>query len=108
MTAMWREVTRFEFYRTVRKKSFWFATLIPVVLIVGVLTISYISDNSAKNSTPNVFSNSAKIAALDQSGLLNQQLLKSLQITTEPSQDAGLAAVKSGQLQAFFYYPVNV
>ncbi len=53
------------------------------------------------------FSQTAKISVLDDSGLINPQLLAAQHITTEPNKTAGITAVKNGQLSAFFYYPQN-
>ena len=51
------------------------------------------------------FPQTAKIGEFDDSGLISQQLLAAQHIVVEPSKDAGIAAVKSGELDAFFYYP---
>jgi ABC-2 type transport system permease protein len=107
---MWN-IIYFEVSRALRKKSFWYATIAPPLIILAVFGIENLSN---KNATQNAaqaqqaFSATAKIAVLDDSGLVSPQLLAAQHITTEPSKDAGIAAVKSGALSAFFYYPKNV
>ncbi len=106
-----RDVINFEVFRTLRKKSFWFATIAPPIIILTIFGISYLSSRSAsKNSQQQyqTFSQTAKIAVLDDSGLINQQELTDQQIIIEPTKQAGIDAVKAGKLDAFFYYPKNV
>ncbi len=106
-----RDVIAFELMRTVRKRTFWFATIAPVIIIFVVYGISYISNRNAVQSAQQqaqTITQTAKIGVLDESGLITGQQLARLHIIKEPSKDAGVAAVKSGQLDAFIYYPANV
>ena len=97
---MWN-IINFEVFRALKKKSFWYASIAPVLIILAVLGIEKLSiQNAQKNSATQDqnFTQSAKISVLDDSGLINQQLLAAQHIGIEPSKDAGIAAVKSGQL----------
>ena len=104
---MWNIIS-FETLRALKKKSFWIASLSPLLIILVVFGIEYFSTKSAATNAAQqaqAFSATAKIGEFDDSGLISQQLLAAQHITAEPNKDAGIAAVKSGQLDAFFYYP---
>lgn len=107
---MWN-IINFEVFRALKKKSFWIASLAPFVLILIVIGLEYFSaKNAEQNATQQAqaFSASAKIGEFDDSGLISLQLVTAQHITVEPSEDAGIAAVKSGELDAFFYYPKDM
>jgi ABC-2 type transport system permease protein len=104
---MWNIIS-FETLRALKKKSFWIASLSPLLIILVIFGIEYLSIKSATTNAAQqaqAFSQTAKIGVFDDSGLISPQLLAAQHITAEPSKDAGIAAVKSGQLDAFFYYP---
>src|ERR1700685_1035406 len=104
---MWN-IINFETLRALKKKSFWIASIAPLVFILVVLGVEYVSTKSAESNAAQqaqTFSATAKIGEFDDSGLISQQLVASQHIIAEPSKDAGIAAVKSGELDAFFYYP---
>lgn len=104
---MWN-IINFEVFRALKKKSFWIASIAPLVLILLVLSVEYFSVKNATNNATQqaqAFSASAKIGEFDDSGLVSRSLTTAQHITIEPSKDAGIAAVKSGSLTAFFYYP---
>jgi len=101
-------IINFEVFRALKKKSFWIASITPLVFILLVLGIEYFSTKSATNNAAQqeqAFSATAKIGEFDDSGLISQQLVAAQHITVEQNKDAGIAAVKSGTLDAFFYYP---
>jgi len=106
---MWN-IINFEVFRALKKKSFWYASLAPVLIILAVLGIEKLSIQSAQKDAQTQdqnFSQSAKISVLDDSGLIDQKLLAAQNIGIEPNEQAGIAAVKNGSLGAFFYYPQN-
>jgi len=106
---MWN-IINFEVFRALKKKSFWIASLSPLLIILVVFGIEYFSIKSATTNAAQqaqAFSQTAKIGEFDDSGLVSKQLLAAQHIIAEPSKEAGIAAVKSGALDAFFYYPNN-
>jgi ABC-2 type transport system permease protein len=105
------DVISFEVFRTLRKRSFWFTTIAPPIIMIIVFGISYLSSSSAaKNSQQQSqdFAKTSRVAVLDDSGLINKSQLKSLGISLETSRQVGIDAVKAGQIDAFFYYPADV
>jgi ABC-2 type transport system permease protein len=106
-----RDVVRFDVVRTLRKKAFWYTSFVPPLIILAIVAISYFSNQSSKNTGEEqaaAYAKTAKIAVLDDSGLLNRALLKSQKIIIEPDRAAGVAAVKNGRVDAFFYYPSDI
>jgi ABC-2 type transport system permease protein len=104
-----KDIIRFEVPRALKKKSFWYTTLIPplIILIVAAIEFSSIKSTQNNNQTENL-AKTSKIAILDESGLINEKGLTSLNIKTEPTKEAGIDAVKNDRLDAFFYYPADV
>ncbi len=109
--AGYRDVVRFEVTRSLKKKAFWFTSIVPPLIILIILGVSYLSNQTAKETSQRQtvdYTKTSKIAVLDESGLLNKGLLVSQKIVVEPSRPAGIAAVKTGQIDAFFYYPRDI
>ena len=105
------DVIGFEVRRNLKKKTFWYTTLILPVIIIAVFAITHASSNHADNSTQQQttsYSKTAKLAVLDETGLINKQALISQHIVIEPNKQAGINGVKDGELTAFFYYPDDV
>jgi ABC-2 type transport system permease protein len=107
--ARMRDVIHYEVRKALRKKSFWYSAIAIPLVIIAIFGLSYFSDHQAASKAQNqTIPSSAKMAAYDGSGLVNPAILKQEKIGTEPSQEAGINAVKNNQLDAFFYYPKNV
>jgi ABC-2 type transport system permease protein len=106
---MWN-VINFEVFRALKKKSFWIASIAPLFIILIIIGVEYLStQNAAAHAVQQAqaFSATAKIGEFDDSGLISQSLVLAQHITAEPNKNAGIAAVKSGGLDAFFYYPTD-
>jgi ABC-2 type transport system permease protein len=107
---MWDVIT-FEVQRALKKKSFWVASLVPLLAVLLVFGIVYFSARSSESSSTQqaeTASVSTRIGVLDDSGLVNPQLLAADHIASEPTEAAGIADVVSGKLGAFIYYPAFV
>ncbi len=106
-----RDVINFEVRRNLKKRSFWVTSLLPPILVIVVLGISIASSNNAKQTfqqQANTFTQTHKLAVLDETGLINTQQLTKQHVVIEPTKLDGIAAVKSDKISAFFYYPKNV
>jgi ABC-2 type transport system permease protein len=107
---MWNVIT-FEVFRALKKKSFWIASIAPLLIILVVFGLEHFSIQSSKTTSAQqaiTSSQNTKISVLDDSGLVSPQMLTADHISSEPTKAAGIAAVKSGELGAFFYYPADV
>jgi ABC-2 type transport system permease protein len=104
-------VIGFEVHRNLKKKTFWYTTLALPIIIIAVFAITQASSNHASNNSQqqtSSYSKTAKLAVLDETGLINKRELISQHIVIEPNEQAGIDGVKDGELTAFFYYPKNV
>ena len=104
-------VVNFELRRNLKKKTFWFTTLTLPVIIIAVFAITQASSNHANSSSmqqTSTYSKTAKLAILDETGLINEQALAHQHVVIEPNVQAGINGVKNGKITAFFYYPKNV
>jgi ABC-2 type transport system permease protein len=104
-------VIGFEVRRNLKKKTFWYTTLALPLIIIAVFAITRASSNHATSSTQqqtSSYSKTAKLAVLDETGLINKQALINDHIVIEPTKQAGIDAVKAGKLTAFIYYPKNI
>jgi ABC-2 type transport system permease protein len=105
------DVIGFEVRRNLKKKTFWYTTIALPVIIIAVFAINYASSNHADKSSEQQatsYSKTAKLAVLDETGIVNKQSLISRHIVIEPDKQAGINGVEDGQLTAFFYYPGDV
>lgn len=101
-------VIRFEMTRTLKKKSFWIAAL-AVPLIAGFVgIIIFFSNKATDEQTQNLAKQQYSVGVTDDSHLISSGLLKAIKAQTVTNQASGEAAVKSGKLDAYFYYPKNV
>ena len=101
-------VMRFEFIRTINKRSFWVRTLAIPVLLAAVAALmifsSLIADSAVSKSEESRFS----IAVMDRSGLLGQEDLNSAKAVSITNREEGMKLAKTGRIDAFFYYPPNL
>lgn len=102
-----RTVIGFEVGRTLNKRRFWVTTLfVPMAMIVVFLLI-FLS-NSSTSATASAQENARfPFQYTDASGLINQGIVKEAGGERAPSQEAGIAAVKAGTLDALFVYPAD-
>lgn len=101
-------VFNFEMTRTLKKKSFWIVSLLfPIMagVIAGVIYFSnQATDSASKKSSQERFS----LEVSDPSHLVNPLLLRSLGAKQATSKAAGINDVKTGKVDAYFYYPSNI
>jgi ABC-2 type transport system permease protein len=100
-------VVRFEFLRTVSRRRFWIATLVvPVVLVIVALLVSV--SNSSTSATADAQKNARfTFAYTDASGIVDPAAAQRIGGRAAASDADGIAAVKSGHLDAFFAYPAH-
>ncbi|HRC28238.1 MAG TPA: ABC transporter permease [Candidatus Saccharimonas sp.] len=103
-----RTVMRFEIIRTLKKKAFWimaFGFPVMISFIFGIVIMSNVStEQAAKDLEKQKFS----IQVTDDSHLIKSELLTAFGGTSATSKSAAIDAVKSGSLDAYFYYPANL
>jgi ABC-2 type transport system permease protein len=100
-------VVRFEFVRTITKRRFWVATLVVPVLLIVVFLLVFISNTSTDKTAQQQKDAHFSFQYTDASGLVNPAVVSALGGTQASSPAAGVQAVKSGTVDAFFAYPKN-
>jgi len=98
-------VIGFEFFRTVRKKRFWIATLaIPVALAI-VFALVFISNQSTSTAAENQKNAHLSFTYTDESGLVTAALAATYGGRKAADGAQAIADVKAGTLDAYFAYP---
>ena len=93
-------VTKFEIVRQLKKPSFWLSVLLVPAFFGLIACISYFG---SKDITPEFSEDGTKIAIVDEAGVLPDENPFALYET----KDEGIEAVKRGELDLFYYIPVD-
>ena len=103
-------VWKFEVIRTLKKKSFWITALSFPVVIAAIFAIVYFSNKTTNDIAADMKNQNFSIAITDESGLVKTEYIAALKAEIVPSSDKDktIDRVKSGELDAYFYYPGNV
>jgi len=102
-----KTVLRFEFFRTVKKRRFWIATLAIPVLIAFVFALVYVSGSgtdSASNAQKNAH---LTFSYTDSSGLITESVATQFGGVTAADPAAAIAEVKAGTIDAYFAFPAH-
>lgn len=100
-------VVRFEFLRTLKKKTFWATTLAVPVLMGIVFALIGFSGESASKSVSAQQDAAVAFLYLDDSGLVPDALGEESGGTAISDRQAGIDAVRSGSSEAFIYIPAS-
>ncbi len=98
-------VIAFEFFRTIKKKTFWLSVLATPVIITVVFTIIYFTNKSASETKQRTETEQFSAVVFDGSGLVKKTVLDEAGIQSVSSQDEGIKLVKAGEIDSFFYFP---
>lgn len=111
MHNLWT-VTAFEIGRTLKKPSFWLATLSFPVLIIGLFALAFFSGNETRQATQELVNqqkdSSVERAIIDDSGIVSDDQLKQFNIKRLSDKQSGLEGVKNGTYEVFYYIPRDV
>lgn len=100
-------VVRFEFIRTIAKRRFWVATLFVPVLLIIVFVLVFVSNSSTRTSAEAQKNAHFSFQYTDESGLVSPAIVDGLGGTLASSHEAGVEAVKAGDVDAYFAYPAD-
>lgn len=102
-----RNVISFELVRTMKKRRFWLGIFAVPLLIVIVFTLVAVSSSHSQKTTANQKNAHFSFEYTDQSGLVDPIIVSKLKGTLSPNENSGIADVKSGKVDAYFYYPAH-
>ncbi|MFF1253003.1 hypothetical protein ACFVYC_10990 [Pseudarthrobacter sp. NPDC058329] len=100
-------VISFEFFRTIGKKRFWIGTLAVPFIMAVVFGLLYASNTATDSAADAQKSAEFTISYTDASGLITPEQGAVFGATTAASAAAGLSAVQSGSVDAFFDFPAD-
>lgn len=98
-------VISFEFWRTVKKPSFWIATLTFPLMFAVIIGIVYYSSKTSSDSSDKLAQEQFTIVYKDDAGVIQPEVAKLFKAQPIDTKKAGVEEVKSGDVDAFFYYP---
>lgn len=102
-----RTVISFEFFRTITKRRFWVGTLSVPLIMAVVFGLIFISNNATASAADAQESAAFSISYTDASGLITPEQAAAFRATKASSTTAGMSAVQSGTLDAFFDFPAD-
>ena len=97
----------FEVIRVLKKKSFWAMVFGFPIMIGAVFGIVFLSNKATQDAADKLKEQPFSIAITDDSRLLNSQITNTFHVKMV-TKEAGIAAVKNGTVDAYFYYPADV
>lgn len=101
-------VYRFEVVRTLKKKSFWAMILAFPLLIAAVFAVEFYAINQGENATNDLVKEKFSIGLTDVSGVISPDVITQVGAKEIANQQDGVAQVKAGKLDAYFYYPKDL
>ncbi len=101
-------VFRFEFVRTLKKKSFWIMAMSFPLIIGAIFGIVYFSNKASDKAAADTKNQKFSLVVTDESGLLNKNLLAQFGASESSDKQAAINQVTSGKLDAYFYYPKDL
>ncbi len=101
-------VFRFEFIRTLKKKSFWIMALSLPIMICLIFAISFFTSSATEKAAEATKNQKFSIKITDESGLINKELIKAFGATEATDKQAAIDETVGGKLDAYFYYPADL
>lgn len=100
-------VVGFEFFRAVKKRRFWIATLAIPVALAAVFILVGISNQSTSSTAEAQKNAHLSFSYTDGSGLVTDQLAQSYGGTKTADGARALNEVRTGTLEAYFVFPAD-
>ena len=101
-------VFNFELIRTLKKKSFWITALSFPIVFALVFAIIFFSNKATQDAAEDFSKEKFSFIYTDKSGVVSERLTKALKATAVEDKAAGIESVKSGDIDAYFYYPADL
>jgi ABC-2 type transport system permease protein len=100
-------VITFEITRTVKKRRFWISILAMPLMIVVIFALVVVSNHNSAKTANNQKNAQFSFEYIDNSGLVDTNLVAKLKGKMASSNSSGISLVMSGKIDAFFLYPAH-
>jgi len=101
-------VIKFEIIRTLKKPSFWLMALGFPVLMAVIFGIAFMSSKATSDAASKLKDQKFSIMVTDESRVIRPELLAAFEAGRPASKQSGIDQVKSGKLDAYFYFPKDL
>jgi ABC-2 type transport system permease protein len=101
-------VLRFELVRTLKKPTFWLSIL-SIPIVIGIISaIIYFSNTTTESREAEVRKTPFSLVVLDQTNIIHDATLQQIKAARIADKQAGITQVRTGKVDAFFYYPNDI
>lgn len=101
-------VLGFELFRTLKKPTFWLSIL-SIPLITGVIfAIVFFADQTSSSREKEVRNTPFSLAVVDDTKIVSNDVLTKLKATRATDKASAIENVRTGKIDAFFYYPEDL
>lgn len=100
-------VIRFEFIRTIKKKTFWLSLLAFPTIMLAVFGAMYFSSSVAEQTSQRQKEEGFSTIIMDDSSIVSKDIISNIDATSIQDKAEGVTAVKNQKYDAFIYYPAN-
>lgn len=101
-------VMSFEIVRSLKKPSFWLMALGFPIMMGVIFGIVFWSNQATMDAASQVTEQKFSIALTDDSELIKPELIQAFEARVIENKQTGIEQVKSGQVDAYFYYPADL
>lgn len=101
-------VIKFEVLRAIKKPTFWVALLAVPLVYGGLFFLGKISGEQAAQNAEKLAREEFSFEIMDESGILNQQIIESVGGKVSKNKSESIERVKSEKLNAFYFVPKNL
>ena len=101
-------VIKFEFIRTLKKKTFWLSLLSFPAIFIAIFAVMFFSSQAAEDRSREQAEATFSAAVMDESGLINPQVIDAFGASLVADKSNAIEQVKNEEISAFMYYPKNV
>lgn len=105
--AKLKTVIKHEYMTIIKQPSFWIVMLAIPAIIAVALGLSYLGNKSVENRMGEIVKDLRNVAIVDESGLINRDVVQSSGLTISPSdqKDELRNEVRDGEKEALIVYP---
>lgn len=103
-----KTVFSFEVTRTLKKKSFWLVALAMPTLMAVIFGIIQLTNQASSKAEEELAKQSYSLTIMDDSALVSSDMVTALNATVTTDKSAAIESVRSGNTDAFFYYPQDL